>query len=158
MLARQVQERRQHDPGAVSPGRRAAAPRTSGYRPPAARGPGVDVRDRAVGRAQVDPDEISRPSHACCLIGAHGTDAIIPPRIEQLARHDDDFPNRLALEKRGDLGILACKSLDAGSVGFGRDDDTGPQLAVDLDGDLDLVVLQESRIEFRPGLVGQGLP
>ena len=42
-------------------------------------------------------------------------------------------------------------------IGVGGNDDAAPQLAVDLDRDLDLVVLQQRRVVGGPGLVGQGL-
>src|SRR5262249_21931905 len=72
--------------------------------------------------------------------------------VNQLTRDDHDLTDRLALEERGDLLVLACGGFGCFAPGIGRDDDPSAQLAVDLHRDLDFVVLQQRGVVARPRL------
>ena len=71
--------------------------------------------------------------------------------VDQAALHHDDLFDVLAGELVGDRGLGGLGHLVVGGVGGNRD--AAADLALDLDGDLDLVALGKLGVKRGPGLL-----
>src|SRR4051812_1535055 len=63
--------------------------------------------------------------------------------VDELAWHDDDLAEGLAPDQGGDPLVVIGRPLEVAAVGVGGHDDPPADPAVDLDGDLDLLVAQK---------------
>ena len=75
---------------------------------------------------------------------------LLDDEVDQLARDYDDFDDRLAGDAGLDLFVGEGGGFDGFGVGIDGDADHGDQLAVDLDGDFELVFPGQLRVALRP--------
>ena len=71
-----------------------------------------------------------------------GGDADLYDDVDHAPGYDDDLLGRPAIQRRDDLRIGHCQLLGSGRVSGGVDGDSTADLAVDLDGDGDAVLVR----------------
>lgn len=90
-----------------------------------------------------------------CCVGGICLRGLVGHDVDEAARDDDDFADRLAFGVLLDVFVLLGEGFDVLLGGVCGDFDSASEFAVDLDDDLDLVFDEVGFVELWPWLVAE---